>query len=438
MGQDYIKKLFNENIFFVTTDVKRALGLEGLLPNYHIICSIYDPLILLLRNQGAKIFCLEEEQKNGSLSINNTGKLLEHPQVASYISAHSAAKPWIMVFKPSLKIDLIIRKEKYNRLGNNCDLNEKYENKIICNSLLEKQLPELLLPAKISVLNRLNFPNLAREFNLPFVIQFGHGWAGKTTFFIHDEQELNNLTFRYPLTQVKVSKFIKGRTALNNCCIYQGQVYFSAPAIQLNGISELSDNPSVTCGRQWSKRFFPKKEVTDIEKITDEVSELLIKDKYRGFFGLDFLISEETGKIYLNEINARLTASTAFYTKLELGAGKMPLLSLHLAEFLHKSLVISKTGGSEEISGSQVIVRTNLLNDKKFEQEIGLYGISDTGVKYKKSEYFPDKLKKNEFIYIKSRESGKKDAEKVRIETRMEVLENHHKLNRWLLALFNG
>jgi len=68
--------IFPESIFFVSPDVKRGMGLEDVLPHYHIVCTYFDPLIPILRRQGARIFCLEEVDPRKSLETNNTGKLL--------------------------------------------------------------------------------------------------------------------------------------------------------------------------------------------------------------------------------------------------------------------------------------------------------------------------------------------------------------------------
>ena len=60
----------------------------------------------------------------------------------------------------------------------------------------------------------------------------------------------------------------------------------------------------------------------------------MIKEDYKGYFGLDFLVEEKTGEVFLLEINARMTASTSFYTQLEIKSGVTPLLFYHMLSFL--------------------------------------------------------------------------------------------------------
>ncbi|HPH19617.1 MAG TPA: ATP-grasp domain-containing protein, partial [Haliscomenobacter sp.] len=67
------------------------------------------------------------------------------------------------------------------------------------------------------------------------------------------------------------------------------------------------------------KLFFSKKILTPLN--------------YRGFFGLDFLVSEN--QVYLLECNPRLTASFAFYTQIELKNDLTPLFYFDLAEFIN-------------------------------------------------------------------------------------------------------
>ena len=100
-----------------------------------------------------------------------------------------------------------------------------------------------------------------------------------------------------------------------------------------------------------------------------------MKEKgYKGFFGLDFLIEDETGEVYLSENNARLTASSSFYTTLELMEGSFPLLGYHLLSFL-SSLVVESIYSPPLISGSEIVVRNNLTAPIKVVESFspGLY-----------------------------------------------------------------
>ena len=56
MGNIDWRNKFDTPIFFVTPDVKRGLGLEDVFPDFHIIVSVWDELIPVLRRKGVSIF----------------------------------------------------------------------------------------------------------------------------------------------------------------------------------------------------------------------------------------------------------------------------------------------------------------------------------------------------------------------------------------------
>lgn len=432
--QKWIDKLSGKSLFFISPDVKRAIGLEGILENYHIICAFNDPLIPILRHQGAKIFCLEEF--TSGMEVNNSGKLLEQNPVLDYIKKHSENIPAIVYFKPSLKLELLIKKYGFKAVGNPAQVNEEFENKVKFYIAAQKIIPEYLIPSTIDTMGNLDYKTLVKEHGERFVIQFGHGWAGKTTYFISGPDQLHNLIRQYPDTMVKISKEIQGITALNNCCIYNKKNFISDPAVQISNVRFLSHNPAVTCGRQWPIDFLDSSRIKLIKIISGKIGQLLMEKGFQGMYGLDFLIEEKTGRVYLSEINARMTASTPFFTKLELGQNACPLLAFHISSFLSVSL--SDHNSVNPITGSQIILR-RIYGGSPAEKlaPFGIYHTEDL-TKSVKVEYFPQKLEKGEFIFIKRADGRRKDAgeEVMRIETLDKVFIPPQELSPWLIRLF--
>lgn len=428
------KKHFEgEDVFFVTPDVKRGLGFAGILPNYHIICTDFDPIIPILRKQGANIFCLEEQNITGS-EIRNSAKLLENTQVLDYIRNNSKAKPKIMYFKPSVKLDILIEKNGFTAIGNNTKLNDLFENKISFYKLAQKELSDYLIPAEVGVLGELNYNQLTKNFGSMYVLQFGHGWAGKTTFFIKNEKEFTNLKEKFSFTKVKVGKLVRGFTVLNNCCIYQDKIFVSQPAIQIDKIAQLSDKPTVTCGRQWPVKFIDNKQNETISDISETIGNLMREEGFRGFFGIDFLVEETTGKIYLSEVNPRLTASSAFYTLMEIEIDTIPLMAYHLAQFMGKNLAINKIDSN--LVASQIILRKPYNPDNWQNKQFGVFKNKGGKVVFVGENYYPAKLQKDECIFM-GRKLEKKhiDDEFARIETKAESLDKPGKLANWLRDL---
>ncbi len=344
-------------VFYLTNDVSRAIGLEKLLPNYHIICLDDHPLVDMLQQKGVSVFCLERALKQKNIFLRSSSLIIKHPLVLQFIKEKSGnLKPAILFFKPQKKLEIIAEQNNFQLIGNSRELNQKFEDKINFYQLAkENNLP--ILTSQVLALNDLDLKTAEKQFGLPLVVQFGFGWAGNSTFFILDQTDLQKLQQTYGQIKVKISRFIKGITVLNNAVVLPNSILQSQPAIQIKANSSLTSMPGGTGGRQWPV-VLTKDQEYEIEKITQQTGEIMQKSGYLGFFGLDFLVEEQTKKIYLSENNSRLTASATFYTQLQLEQNQIPLLAYHLLSFLApeqiedvNSLVI------EGITGSEIIGR---------------------------------------------------------------------------------
>lgn len=393
MDLEILKKR-TEPIFFVTNDVSRAIGLENILPNYHIICLDDHPLVDLLQKAGVSVFCLEKELSEKNVLKRSSGLILEHPLTLAFIKKKSLNQtPNILFFKPQKKIEILAQKYGFNLIGNSSKLNGCFEDKLNFFRLFGKELP--LPPTQIVKLSELNFYEFSQKYGLPLVIQFGYGWAGSSTFFVSSSADFEKIKKDYPNIEVKAGKYIKGCTVLNNAVVWPGKVLQSGPALQINADKLLTANPGGTGGRQWpAKISIAQKE--SIRKITEKIGNFMDKAGYRGFFGLDFLIEKDTEKVWVSENNARLTASSSFYTKLELSRGCFPLLGFHLLSFLQPQIDIANTGDVFEIMGCEVVAK----NTEKYPVKVNAnlkVGVFDKKINFKKAAYFFDKLNKDEF-----------------------------------------
>ncbi len=434
----WIDQLSDKSFFYITPDVKRGIGLESVLPNFHIICSYHDPIIPILRNQGANIFCLEDYVSSDISVFGNSGKLIEHPLVASYLSRFSKDTTYILVFKPSEKMEIICKNKGFKLIVNSSRINSMFEDKVGFYKILLDEKSNYIIPGMTGILGEMNFEELSSQFKLPFVVQFAHGWAGKTTFFINDKLGLEKLIKKFPFTRVKINKYIRGYTVLNNACIYKDDILISPPAIQISNINILGEKEAVTCGRQWPARFIDKNQEETIRNITYKTGKLMQKFGFKGYFGLDFIIEEDSNNVYLSENNARFTASSAFFTKLELGINEIPFLVYHIAAFLNIDLP-QKSTRKMEISGSQIIFRNpfrqpNFNNNLKF----GVFNLNNPNKEIRK-EYKPESLFHNEFIIMRRMKDQNKDEdlELSRIETREDVLETKNRFKIWIELLLD-
>ncbi|MCL4383898.1 hypothetical protein M1116_00420 [Patescibacteria group bacterium] len=259
----------------------------------------------------------------------NSGALLSHPDVIDYIEKTRNNFPAAIIpFKPSAKIEHLCREHQWLYVANAAKVNRVLEDKILfAKFATSNHLP--VIPYYIGPFS----PQLISECQSRFqtsdlVIQTHFGWAGQSTYRSGKTSQLT------PNIPVKIMPLLSGYTLLNNCCLYQGQLLQSPPALQLTGVKNLTLNPFTTVGRQWPSGA-PTPILEKIFDLTAQFGNSIKKDfNYLGFFGLDFFITPES-QVYLLECNPRLTASYAFYSQLEQKAGVTPLFYYHLNEFSH-------------------------------------------------------------------------------------------------------
>ena len=441
-------KDIREPIFYLTNDISHGLGLEKLLPNYHIICIDDHPLVDYLINDGRKVFCLERVLRKKNIIFRISGKLLEQPEVRTYIKQNSGGKiPNILYFKPSPKLESLCRQFGYRNLGNSVSLNRLFEDKIsffkICQEL------GLTVPkGEIVSLAEADFGRLKGEYGPKMVVQFGRGWAGSTTFFLENREEFNILKRQFGKIKVKVSQFIEGKTVLNNGCVTRDGILVGPAAEQLTAINGFTAKKGGTCGRVWPAKLNQKQEM-EIEKLTRKIGREMQKKGYLGYFGLDFLIEEKTDRVFLSENNARFTASAPFFTKLEILEGRLPLMFYHLEAFLGEDAKIqtclpARQGYKDtKILGSEVIVRNTarvpIMVKKDFRP--GVYRQEKGELRFLRAAYDIEGVKNQEEFFFTAAARGRlvnPEIELIRFNSLASVLDDSGEITPWMKSILVG
>lgn len=331
------------------SDIKNLLNDSG----YNFFFLVVDKFLNISLPELTNFQSIFENK----LKVKNSGYLLSLPHIQDKIK--SSQNPVIIPFKPSAKIELICQKNQWLNASNSSKINRLLEDKIKFHQLCEQNnIP--IIPSLIAPFNQESFEKAQKKFGKNLVIQTHFGWAGNST---HNSDNYNHLKNTIPKnTQTKFSPYLKGYSLLNNCCLTQHGLIQSPPALQYTGLENLTQNRFATVGRQWPSMAPPK--IQDkIYQLTSDFSEKILKPlNYRGFFGLDFIVFEE--KVYLLECNPRLTASFAFYTKIEQKNQITPLFYYHLAEFININYPLDiekeqKRFYNQNIIGSELVKRNN-------------------------------------------------------------------------------
>lgn len=326
--------------FYVTLDPERATGLEDILPNYTIVCPYTSDLTKKLQKDGVNIAVLEENmpaKKIKETVARGTYGMLQSKFVQALINATctNLTSAHIMVLKNSELIEGLCKKQGWRLLAPKASVAEKFENKISQYKLLKNILPypksSLITPEKF-------------EFHEPVVLQFNRGHSGNNTFFIESQKDIKNLYKLFPKREARVSEYIKGKTYTLNCLLLNGgDVLTGSLSEQITGLRIATNNPHTTVGNDFtSPRTLHGAQLRSIQKIVQNSGHVMHKKGYRGLFGIDVIIEEESGKIYFIELNTHQPASVSFEAKVHRNIGKTPLLAYFILDNLGKAKPVKK------------------------------------------------------------------------------------------------
>jgi hypothetical protein len=170
------------------------------------------------------------------------------------------------------------------------------------------------------------------------VVQLPHGDSGNTTFFISGENDFGQHAEHIAAQPVvKVMRRIRCRQLTIEGCVTRHGTLVGPLQTELVGFAELTPFGGGWCGNE----VFAADESTilsaDIrqqaQRATLAMGEQLQRAGYRGCFGLDFLLDQDTGALYLGEMNPRITGATPMTSQAMLDAGSVPLVMFHLLEW---------------------------------------------------------------------------------------------------------
>ncbi len=317
-------------IFYVTNDAERALGLEKLVQNFHIICIDDNEIVDYMKNAGVKVFCLEKELGEKNTIFRSSVKLLRHPKTQEYIKSFNSQGGFVMTFKISPAFEKFAQSLGLDSLNTTAALNRKYENKISQYQNLGTQInfPKTLL----GELGGLSYESLISDLSKELVIQFDLGHTGSGTVFIKEQNEFEEIKNKFPKRMVRVSRKIEGDSYTINAMIGKKATLMAGLSYQITGVKELTDKAGGTVGNDFGfTKNLSGEQVSKVTAQVNKIAEILRQDGYLGFFGVDLIINSD--EVYVIEINARQPASVPFVNKLQIKNNQAPLSAYHIASF---------------------------------------------------------------------------------------------------------
>lgn len=362
IAQEIIKKINektrNKPIVYFSNDIERSFGLEKYLDHFYMFCIDKNEIVdYAQKDFPDRVFCLgkisDEEVFRSSV------KLVSHSETQKRLK--DLGSFYAQTFKISPRFEFLAKNLGATLLNTQAKLNRLFESKLSQFEALSKSnvnFPKTI----ITKVNEIDFEYLKKELELPFVLQYNRGHTGDGTLIIQSKEDLKQLEIDFPERTVKISKYIDSSLMYNcNVCITNKNNYIAGINYQITGVKELTNKDRATVGNDFSNFAGINENV--ISKLKDEIQKIsdnMRKNGYLGLYGVDFIIKDE--EVFIIEINARQTQSIPFLTKLQFMQNEVPLLLMHVAQFLGIEFELDQEEynqrNTKPINASQIFLRS--------------------------------------------------------------------------------
>jgi hypothetical protein len=260
------------------------------------------------------------------------------------------------------------------------------------------------VPSVPNVLAQVNDYRQLRQFadkaglGKQLVLQSAYGDSGHTTFFIGSEGDFRRHEHEIVgQGEIKIMKRLKCRGSAIEACATKAGTIVGPLMTELVGFGELTPYKGGWCGNEIFANAFSQQIRDQARDYTFRFGEQLKKEGYRGYFELDFLIDQDSGEIYLGELNPRITGASSMTNHAAFAHADAPLFLFHLLEFsdvpfeLDVDELNARWADPDNIDGwSQLVIKhtedsVDIVTDAP---ESGIWRMNDDGsIEYARFDY---------------------------------------------------
>jgi hypothetical protein len=432
----------DEPVFYVTNDPNHGVGLERMPIDYGIICIDDNAITGYLQAGGVSVFSLERELGSKNVIFRNSEQLLRHERTRAFLQTRNRAN--LLLFKTSAAIEKICQENGWRLLASPSRLGRYFENKLRFQEVLEKLgLPSP--PGEVVTLSADLYPALRRRYGPTLVVQFAKGFGGSRTFLVEDEGHFAALAGDNPQKKARVARYVDGLTLTINACVTRRGIVIGDLFYQITGLPQCTTYRLGSCGNDWLYPPLPGTVRGRVFEYTRLIGEHMRERGYRGIFGLDFVAEADSHQVFVIENNARLVASIPLFTKLQIEGGEVPLLALHLLEFLGLNYEIDVEHINEDVQrrkgGAQLILHNleGVTTRVRGYLQPGVYRWADAeGLIFRRPGYsIEDCREQGEFLVLTVDEGRtvNPNIECARIQARRAMLAPDYQPTAWALNL---
>ncbi len=327
-----IRRFFHRNqtpFYFISATNFNLLNIDEWVRNFRFINYIdcFDgnhPHVLVPTELPHETFESIED-------INNY--LLQHKEVVDYVKRRGPGGKAVFLFFDE-KTESLCKEMGLELCFPSAALRREVDDKInatrLCNRAGVKSVPNVI--AKVDSYQTLR--KVSRRLGDNLVVQTSFGDSGHTTFFINNKKDFEKHAEEIMAEpEVKIMKKIRCRGSAMEACVTRHGTIAGPLMTELVGFPELTPYKGGWCGNEVFADSFTKSIRRRAHKAAIKVGEQLREMGYRGYFELDFLTDLDNGKVYLGEINPRITGASSMTNLAAFAHSDAPLFLFHLLEW---------------------------------------------------------------------------------------------------------
>lgn len=333
-GISDIRRFFYRNeepIYFISATNFNLLGADEWIKSFRFICYIecFDGL-------HPNVFSPKEEMPHGEFEsiedINNY--LLEHKEVVEYVrSRGSTGKALFLMFDK--RTERLARELGLKVAFPSARMRNFMDNKVNTNRLAEKAGVPPVPYVLSQITDYAQLREVSAHLGEHLVVQTPFGDSGHTTFFISTEEDYNKCADDLlKEEECKIMKRIRCHGSAIEACVTRHGTIVAPLMTELVGFEELTPYKGGWCGNEIRADVFTPEIREKAHRYTELFGNQLRKEGYKGYFELDFLIDEDTGDIYLGELNPRITGASSITNHAVFALADAPLFLFHVLEWM--------------------------------------------------------------------------------------------------------
>lgn len=258
--------------------------------------------------------------------------LLSHPAVADHVRSRGPGGKALFLMFDERTEWLAARlglKVCFPPAGLRHHLDSKLTTTRLANEIGVASVPHVLA----AVRDYEDLRRLAGALGEELMLQLPHGDSGVGTFFISTAADFaRQATAITGAAEVKVMRRIRCRPLTLEACVTRHGTLVGPLMTELIGVPALTPCAGGWCGNELTGTLR-----SDLrrraQRAATKLGERLGRAGYRGCFGIDYLLDEDTDELYLGEMNPRITGITPLTTQAAFDADEVPLLLYHLLEW---------------------------------------------------------------------------------------------------------